>query len=229
MFSPVWWRTLAVMSDNLALPVLVRPLGWGEPVDQGNFVLPTGTVTLLLGDVEGSTRAWETRSEAMASAVAELNELVDESVGRHDGVRPVEQGEGDSFVAAFSRARDAVACALGIQQSLAGGPLGVRLGVHAGDVQRRDAGNYVGRAVNRAARLRDLAHGGQTVLSQTAADLVTDSLPQGASLRDLGVHRLKDLSRPERVFELCRRDQSVWVADQGDGTETKQDLRCRVP
>jgi predicted ATPase/class 3 adenylate cyclase/DNA-binding CsgD family transcriptional regulator len=171
-------------------------------VGEGTFVLPTGTVTLLLGDVEGSTRAWEADWEAMSGAVAELNGLVDELVGVHDGVRPVEQGEGDSFVAAFARARDAVACALAIQRALVAGPLRLRLGVHAGDVVRRDEDNYVGPAVNRAARVRDLAHGGQTVVSQTAADLAADALPEGASLRDLGVHRLRDLSRPERVFQL---------------------------
>jgi len=125
----------------------------------GEFLLPTGTVTLLLADVEGSTAAWEADSDGMARAIAELNELVDEQIGLHDGVRPVEQGEGDSFVAAFARASDAVACALAIQRALAGGRLAIRMGVHTGDVQHRDEGNYVGQAVNRTARLRNLAHG----------------------------------------------------------------------
>ncbi len=141
----------------------------------------------------------------MTGAVVGLNELVDELVGRHDGVRPVEQGEGDSFVAAFSRARDAVACALGIQRGLSGGPLRVRMGIHAGDVLTRDSGNCCG-SDHRSEPLgsRNLAHGDQTVLSQTAADLCVDSLPEGVSLRDLGVHRLKDLSRPEwGGFQLC--------------------------
>ena len=185
---------------------MVRPMLWGEPVGDGNFMLPTGTVTLLLGDVESSTRAWESGGEAMGAAVAGMNALVDDLVGRHDGVRPMEQGEGDSFVAAFSRARDAVACALALQQAFVALPLRVRVGVHAGDVQRRGAENYVGPTIIRAARVRDLGHGGQTVLSQTAADLAGDGLPEGASLRDLGVHRLKDLSRPERVFQLCHPD-----------------------
>ena len=82
----------------------------------GGFVLPSGTVTLVLGDVEGSTRAWEADPTTTEAAVVELNELIDELVGRFDGVRPVEQGEGDSFVAAFARARDGVACALAIQR-----------------------------------------------------------------------------------------------------------------
>ena len=84
--------------------------------------------------------------------------------------------------------------------------LKLRLGVHTGDVVRRDEGNYVGPAIIRTARLRNLAHGGQTVVSETTRELVADALPDGASLRDLGVHRLKDLSRPERVFQLCHPD-----------------------
>jgi class 3 adenylate cyclase len=85
------------MSETVDLPVLVRPLQWGEPsMGEGNFVLPTGTVTLVLGDVEGSTRAWEADPNAMEADLAQLNAVVNEAVGRHDGVRPVEQGEGDS-------------------------------------------------------------------------------------------------------------------------------------
>ena len=109
-------------------------------------------------------------------------------------------------MAAFARARDGVACALAIQQALTGAVLKLRLGVHTGDVTRRDEGNYVGPAIIRTARLRNLAHGGQTVVSEARAELVADNLPDGASLRDLGVHRLKDLSRPERVFQLCHPD-----------------------
>lgn len=194
------------MSEDV-LPVLLRPLQWGESrVDDGEFLLPTGTVTLLLADVEGSTAGWEADPDGMANAIAELNELVDDQIGLHDGVRPVEQGEGDSFVAAFARARDAVACAVAIQRALAGGRLAVRIGVHTGDVQRRDEGNYVGQAVNRTARLRNLAHGGQTVLSAVTRDLVADSVPDGVVLRDLGTHRLRDLVRPEQVFQLCHPD-----------------------
>ena len=142
----------------------------------------------------------------MAEDLASVNAVIDEAVGRHDGVRPVEQGEGDSFVAAFARARDGVACALAIQRDLAGGPLRLRIGVHAGDVLRRDEGNYAGPVINRAARIRNAAHGGQTVLSQATAELTADNLPEGAWLVDLGVHRLKDLSRPERIFQLCHPD-----------------------
>ena len=96
-----------------------------------------------------------------------------------------------------SRAEDAVNCALALQQALLGGVLRVRQGLHTGDVVQRDEGNYVGPAIIRAARLRNLAHGGQTVMSEATRESVGGALPEGATLRDLGVHRLKEVrSRP---------------------------------
>ena len=165
-------------------------------------MLPVGTVTLLLADIESSTRLWEGDAEAMTSALADHDELVADSVGVHGGVRPVEQGEGDSFVAAFARASDAVACALDLQRRLGKRTLRVRIGIHTGEVQLRDEGNYVGQTIIRAARLRDAAHGGQVVLSRPTRDLVLDRLPEGAWLRELGSHHLKNLDRPEEVFQL---------------------------
>ena len=126
-------------------------------------LLPTGTVTLLLADVEGSTRLWETQAEVMTAAIARLNHVVCDVVAAHDGVRPVEQGEGDSFVAAFARASDAVAAALQLQRAPLA-PIRLRIGVHTGEVQLRDEGNYAGPTINRTARLRDLGHGGQTAV-----------------------------------------------------------------
>jgi predicted ATPase/class 3 adenylate cyclase len=168
-------------------------------------LLPTGTVTLVLADVEGSTRLWETQPDEMTAAIARLNQVVPDLIAAHDGVRPVEQGEGDSFVAAFARASDAVAAALELQRaSLA--PIRLRIGVHTGEVQLRDDGNYIGPTINRTARLRDLAHGGQTVLSGATEDMVADRLPAGAWLTDLGTHPLRDLPRPERVVQLCHPD-----------------------
>ena len=167
--------------------------------------LPTGTVTLLLADVEGSTRLWETQPEAMATALGRLNDAVTELVSSHDGVRPVEQGEGDSFVVAFARASDAVACALELQRAPLA-PIRLRIGVHTGQIQLRDEGNYAGPTINRTARLRDLGHGGQTLLSGATEPLVVDWLPEGAWLTDLGTHPLKDLPRPERVVQLCHPD-----------------------
>src|SRR5271167_2841477 len=168
-------------------------------------LLPTGTVTLLLADVEGSTRLWETQAEVMTAAIARLNRVVSDVIAAHDGVRPVEQGEGDSFVAAFARASDAVAAALELQRAPLA-PIRLRIGVHTGEVQLRDEGNYAGPTINRTARLRDLAHGGQTVLSATTSDLVVDRLPPDAWLTDLGTHQLRDLPRPERVVQLCHPD-----------------------
>ena len=133
-------------------------------------LLPTGTVTLLLADVEGSTRLWETQPEEMTAAVARLDRTLSDIIAAHDGVRPVEQGEGDSFVVAFARASDAVACALELQRAPLA-PIRLRIGVHTGEVQLRDEGNYIGPTINRTARLRDLAHGGQTVLSGTTESI----------------------------------------------------------
>ena len=165
-------------------------------------LLPTGTVTLLLADVEGSTRLWETQPEVMTAAIARLTHVVSDVIDAHDGARPVEQGEGDSFVAAFARASDAVACALELQLAPLA-PIQLRMGVHSGEIQLRDEDNYAGPTINRTARLRDLAHGGQTVLSATTSDLVVDRLPPDAWLTDLGTHPLRDLPRPERVVQLC--------------------------
>ena len=168
-------------------------------------LLPTGMATLLLADVEGSTRLWETQPDEMTAALARLNQTVSEVIAAYGGVRPVEQGEGDSFVAAFTRASDAVACALELQRAPLA-PIRLRIGVHTGEVQLRDEGNYAGPTINRTARLRDLAHGGQTVLSGATEDIVVDRLPAGAWLTDLGTHPLRDLPRPERVVQLCHPD-----------------------
>jgi predicted ATPase/class 3 adenylate cyclase/DNA-binding CsgD family transcriptional regulator len=168
-------------------------------------VLPTGTVTLLLADVEGSTRLWETQPEEMTTAVARLDRTLVDLLAAHGGVRPVEQGEGDSFVVAFARASEAAACALGLQRAPLA-PIRLRIGVHTGEVQLRDEGNYIGPTINRTARLRDLAHGGQTVLSGTTEDLVVDALPPDAWLTDLGRHELRGITRPERVVQLCHPD-----------------------
>jgi predicted ATPase/class 3 adenylate cyclase/DNA-binding CsgD family transcriptional regulator len=178
------------------------PVNWSD-LDVSD--LPTGTVTLLLADVEGSTHLWDTQPDEMTAAVARLDRVLPETVAANDGVRPVEQGEGDSFVVAFGRASDAVACALQLQRAPLA-PLRLRIGVHTGEIQLRDEGNYIGPAVNRTARLRDLAHGGQTVLSGATEQLVVDRLPEGAWLTDLGTHPLRDLPRPERVVQLCHPD-----------------------
>jgi predicted ATPase/class 3 adenylate cyclase/DNA-binding CsgD family transcriptional regulator len=167
--------------------------------------LPTGTVTLLLADVEGSTRLWETQPEEMTAAFAALDHALSDLVAAHHGVRPVEQGEGDSFVVAFARATDAVACALDLQRTPLA-PILLRIGLHTGEIQLRDETNYIGPTINRTARIRDLAHGGQTVLSGTTEVLVVDALPAHAWLTDLGRHELRGVPRPERVVQLCHAD-----------------------
>jgi predicted ATPase/class 3 adenylate cyclase/DNA-binding CsgD family transcriptional regulator len=191
-------RTLATMTD-----IDEGPLNWGGAVSE----LPTGTVTLLLADVEGSTRLWEAQPNVMTDAVARLDETVSEAVAAHGGVRPVEQGEGDSFVIAFARASDALECALDLQRAPLA-PIKLRIGVHTGEIRLRDEGNYIGPTINRTARLRDLAHGGQTVLSGATEPLVIDHLPADVTLTDLGTHALRDLPRPERVIQLCHPDLS---------------------
>jgi class 3 adenylate cyclase len=183
---------LANMSQRAEMP----PLTWSL-----SELLPTGTVTLLLGDVEGSTRLWENQPDQMTTALAQLNKTVNEGISAHDGVRPVEQGEGDSFVAAFARASDAVACALELQRAPLA-PIRLRIGIHTGEIQLRDDANYAGPTINRTARLRDLAHGGQTVLSGATEPLIVDHLPDGVWLADLGTYPLRDLPRPERVVRL---------------------------
>src|SRR6516162_9136590 len=201
MFAVCNRRMLASMSETdrrTDTPLL----NWS---DLGVSELPTGTVTLLLADVEGSTRLWQTRPEEMAAAVARLDQAVSEAIAAREGIRPVEQGEGDSFVIAFARASDAVACALDLQRAPLA-PIRLRIGVHTGEVQLRDDANYAGPTINRTARLRDLAHGGQTVLSGAAEDMVVDRLPDGVWLTDLGSHQLRDLPRPERVVQLCHPD-----------------------
>jgi predicted ATPase/class 3 adenylate cyclase/DNA-binding CsgD family transcriptional regulator len=178
------------------------PVNWS---DAGVSELPTGTVTLLLADVEGSTRLWEIQPDEMAKAVARFDHALAEIIAAHGGVRPVEQGEGDSVVVAFDRGSDAVACALDLQLAPLA-PIRLRIGLHTGEVQLRDEGNYIGPTINRTARLRDLAHGGQTVLSGAAEEIIADHLPPGAWLLPLGSHQLRDLRRPERVIQLCHPD-----------------------
>ncbi|MGH4006590.1 MAG: LuxR C-terminal-related transcriptional regulator [Pseudonocardiaceae bacterium] len=183
-----------------------------DRIEQVTFYLPVGTVTFMLTDVEGSTRLWESAPEAMGIAVARHYELLDAAIALHGGVRPLEQGEGDSVVAAFARASDAVAAALDVQRAFhsegwpEGASLRLRIALHTAEAQLRDENNYFGRAVNRCGRLRAVAHGGQVVLSRTTRDLTLDRLPEDAALVDLGVHRLRDLGRPEQIFGLVHPD-----------------------
>lgn len=202
------------MSDDIKAGMAEPPVPWenagvNQPTERGSLSMPVGTVTFMLTDIAGSTRLWEADRVAMAQATTRHYEIIDAAITRHAGVRPVEQGEGDSTVAAFSRASDAVRSALDVQRAMRDEPwpgdaqIRVRIGIHTGEAQLRDDGNYFGAAVARCARLRSIGHGGQTLLSRTTRDLIGDDLPEGATLADLGEHRLRDLARPEHVFQLC--------------------------
>ncbi len=187
----------------------------GSEATTARFALPAGTVTFLFTDIEGSTRLWQSHPEGMRIVVPEHYQLLAETFDRHGGVRPIEQGEGDSVLAAFSRATDALTAALEAQlalnshQWLDGIELRVRMSLHTAEAQLRDEGNYFGVALSRGARIRGIAHGGQTLLSQSTRDLVLDRLPPGVELLDCGEHRLRDLGRPEHLYALAHPELPV--------------------
>jgi predicted ATPase/class 3 adenylate cyclase len=172
---------------------------------------PTGTVTFLFTDVEGSTKMWESHPEAISEALARHDEILRAVIGANEG--SVVKTTGDGFHAVFSAATDALGAALEAQRALLReewpekiGPLRVRMALHTGAATEERGGDYYGPPVNRAARLLSAAHGGQVLLSSPTRELVRDRLPAGVSLRDLGERRLKDLFRPERVYQLAAPD-----------------------
>jgi predicted ATPase/class 3 adenylate cyclase len=155
--------------------------------------LPIGVVTLLFTDVEGSTRLLHELGDDYAEALHEHRRRLRAAFAEHEGVEVDTQG--DAFFIAFARASSAVAAAADCQRALAGGPIRVRMGLHTGEPRLTDEG-YVGLDVHKGARIAAAGHGGQVLLSETTRALVD------AEVRDLGVHRLKDLSAPERIFQL---------------------------
>jgi predicted ATPase/class 3 adenylate cyclase len=175
----------------------------------GGGALPRGTVTFLLTDIEGSTRLWEHYPEEMRASVARHDQIVAAAVEDNAGTVVKARGEGDSAFAVFARATDAVAGALELQRTLTAEPwpsgvhLRVRAAVHTGEADLREE-DYYGATVNRCARLRAIAHGGQTLVSEVTAGITLRHLPGAeVELVDLGEYRLRDLSQPERVFQLC--------------------------
>lgn len=162
--------------------------------------LPTGTVTLLFTDIEGSTRLWEDEPAMMGATLEQHDALIREAIERAGGT--VFKTVGDGFCAAFEVAGDALRAAveaqLAIQDKI---PVKVRMALHTGAVAERD-GDLFGQPLNRVARLLAIGHGGQVLLSLACAELVRDSMPPRSSIRELGEHRLKDLGRPETVFQL---------------------------
>jgi adenylate cyclase len=171
--------------------------------------LPTGTVTFLFTDIEGSTRLWEAHQAAMQAALPRHDALVRQCVIAHGG--SVFKTGGDAFCAAFHTASDALAAALEAQRALhaerwpEAAKLRVRMALHTGAVEIRD-GDYFGAPLNRTARLLAAGHGGQTLLSESTHDLCRDHLPPLATAKALGEHGLKDLARREAVFQLCHPD-----------------------
>jgi class 3 adenylate cyclase len=158
--------------------------------------LPTGTVTFLFSDIEGSTRLLdELGADRYSEALAVHRRCIRDAFTAHAGVEVDTQG--DAFFVAFQRATDAVAAAADAQAILADGPVRVRMGLHTGEPQFGEEG-YVGIDVHRAARVMAAGHGGQVLLSQATRDLLADAF----EVRDLGEHRLKDLSAPQRLFQL---------------------------
>jgi len=166
---------------------------------------PSGTVTLLFTDVEGSTRLWDAERDVMAAALRRHDEILRDAIEQAGGY--VFKTVGDSFCAAFSAARAGLDAALAAQQNLTAEswptsrPIVVRMALHAGVCEERD-GDYFGPAVNRAARLLAVASGGQVLVSGVAAELLSEEMPEGVGLRELGTHQLKDLSRPERIYQV---------------------------
>ncbi len=172
--------------------------------------LPTGTVTFLYTDVEGSTKRWEQHPGEMKAAVEVHDAILRKAIEANGGV--VFRTMGDAFCAAFSTAPQAMIAALDAQRTLfaydwgvALGPVRVRMALHTGLGEVRD-GDYVGQHLNRIARLLAAGHGGQTLLTQAVYELVYDNMPAGTSLEDLGEKRLRDLQRPEHVFQIVVAD-----------------------
>jgi class 3 adenylate cyclase len=155
--------------------------------------LPAGVVTFLFTDVEGSTKLLHDLGDAYADALHEHRRLLRKAFTAHEGVEVDTQG--DAFFVAFGRASDGVAAAADAQLALAGGPIRVRMGLHTGEPRVTEEG-YVGLDVHKGARIAAVGYGGQVLLSQATRALVD------MDVRDLGPHRLKDLSAPERIFQL---------------------------
>ncbi|WP_231976803.1 BTAD domain-containing putative transcriptional regulator [Mycobacterium sp. E740] len=187
----------AIVAQDSALEV---------PVSEHLSVV-TRAVTFLLTDIEGSTVAWENNAVAMSVALARHDELVEQVVTSRGGRLIKTRGEGDATFSVFDRPSGAATAAIELQEAIRHepwalqDPMRIRVALHTGEVELRD-GDYFGRAVNRAARLRSLAVGGQILCSGATAELVIDSLPDDVVLADLGTRQLKNLARPEHVFEL---------------------------
>jgi class 3 adenylate cyclase len=196
---------LPVTSDQsipVAEPVSAPP----APLTTLHSPLPTGTVTFLLTDIEGSTALWERAGDAFRKALASHHELPRHVFRQHGGCEVKEMG--DSFLVVFARASDALACAVACQRALAKhewseavGPLRVRIALHTGEVELKD-GEYHGLVLHHAQRMLVTGHGGQILCSEATASLLRRDLESGVRLVDLGMYRLRDVAMPERLFQV---------------------------
>ena len=182
---------------------------------------PSGTVTFLFTDIEGSTTLWERQPDAMRTALARHDRLLRHAIESSEGC--IVKSTGDGVYAVFAAAKDAFAACLAAQRHLQEPGVGsenpaptahearmplslrVRMGLHTGAAEYRD-GDYFGAVLNRAARIMSAAHGGQILLSAATAELVGEHLPEGVTLREMGEHRLKGLLNPERLLQVVASD-----------------------
>ena len=198
-----------VLADDPALAAPAAVPGGAVPAAAEGAAamgLPQGTVTFLFTDLEGSTRRWEAHPQEMRDALARHDVIVRGAVESHGGV--VFSTMGDGMAAVFASARDAVRAVLAAQQGLGAedwaevtGPLAARMGLLT-DEGVLDGEHYLNQPLNRCARLMAAGHGGQVLVSGATELLVRDDLPDGCALVDLGEHRLRDLARPVRIFQL---------------------------
>ena len=166
---------------------------------------PTGTITFLFTDIQGSTKLWQSHPEKMRVALARHDAILREAIEKNNGW--VFKTVGDAFCASFETALEGLGAAIDAQLALKAEtwdlprPILVRAALHTGEAEERD-NDYFGQALNRAARLLSIGHGGQVLLSLVTCELVRDTLPDGVSIREMGEQRLKDLTRPESVYQI---------------------------
>ena len=217
--QPMWQGLDAAQTDRLEAAILAglasdpteRPATPGELIERMRSgwasTLPTGVMTFCMSDIEGSTRLWEEQPGAMAESLVRHDELIASVVESHGGRFVKSMGEGDSTTSVFESAAQALRAAIDATRALAeepwpaGAPIRARFGLHTGEASSR-GGVYLGTTINLAARVRGAAGGGEILLSETTAGLVSDDLPDGYRIVDLGPHALKGIQRPEVIKAL---------------------------
>jgi predicted ATPase len=170
--------------------------------------LPTGLVTFLLTDIEGSTQAWQAAPGEMTALVSHHYDILESGIAARGGRRPQEQGEGDSVVAVFADARSALAAAVDTQLALRRElpDLPVRMALHTGEAMLRNENNYVGLTIIRCARIRGCGHGGQILLSDDTVAELGEEMPTAVGVIDLGLYGLRGLDGRERIWQVTQPD-----------------------